>query len=169
MNARKHRHNRQATRDCLRLGPKGEQSGSGPSKWPDANIGTAGVKSEPKSSSVKIAERGKAARHPPGPWAEQTSPQGVSGGAALGGPKKLMPACNEPDMPTSVWSEMARKYVEPILTGKANDNRRSSVDASRSARFKEHARIMAIYQYCQAVLQSSVVVRPRVSPTKLTL
>src|SRR5438093_4589355 len=59
----------------------------------------------------------------------QTLPQGGSRGAALGGPKKPMPTCNAPDMPTSVWSEMARKYVEPILTGKANDNRRSSVDA----------------------------------------
>src|SRR5881628_1935865 len=127
MNARKHRKISQAIRDCSRLGPKGKQSGSGPSSWPDANICAAGVKSEPKSSSVKIAERGKAAS--PARLAGQTLPQGGSGGAALGGPKKLMPMCNASDMPTSVWSEIARKYVEPIPTGKANDNRRSSVDA----------------------------------------
>ena len=77
---------------------------------------------------MKIAEHGKAA-HLARLAIGQTSPQGGSGGAALGGPKKPMPACNALDMPTSVWSEIARKYVEPIPTGKANDNRRSSVDA----------------------------------------
>ena len=76
-----------------------------------------------------------------------------------------MPACNALDMPTSVWSEMARKYVEPIPTGKANDDRRLSVDASRSAGFKGHARIMAIYEYCQAVQRLVQYVRPRVSPS----
>src|SRR5712692_6927021 len=158
MNARKHRKIRQATRDCSRLGPKGKQSGSGPSSWPDANIGTAGVKSEPKSSGVKIAERGKAASlvRPAG----QTPPQGGSGGAALGGPNKPTPACNAPDMPTSVWSEMARKYVEPIPTGKANDDRRLSVDASRSAGLKGHARIMAAYEYRQVVLWTRGVLSP---------
>src|SRR6266704_3334394 len=50
MNACKHRKICEATRDCLRLRPKGKQSGSGPSTWPDANTRTAGVKSEPKSS-----------------------------------------------------------------------------------------------------------------------
>src|SRR5258706_249384 len=100
MNAHKHRQFSQATRDCLRLGPKGKQSGSGSLRWPDANICAAGVKSEPKSSDVKIAERGKAASlaRPTG----QTLPQGGSGGAALGGPKKPRPVCNAPDMPTSV-------------------------------------------------------------------
>src|SRR6266478_8403823 len=34
-------------------------------------------------------------------------------------------------MLTSVWSDMARKYVEPTQTRKANDDRRQSVDASR--------------------------------------
>ena len=150
MNARKHRKFSQATRDCSRLGPKGKQSGSGRLRWPDANIGTAGVESEPKSSDVKIAEHGKAA-HLARLATGQTSPQGGSGGAALGGPKKPMPACNALDMPTSVWSEMVRKYVEPILTGTANDNRRLSVDASRSAGLKGHARIMAAYEYRQVV------------------
>ena len=170
MNARKHRKIRQATRDCSRLGPKGKQSGSGRLRWPDANIGTAGVESEPKSSGVKIAERGNAASL--ARLTGQTSPQGGSGGAALGGPKKPMPACNAPDMPTSVWSEMARKDVEPIPTGNANDNRRSSVDASRSAGLKEHAPIMAASEYCQVVLWTTGVVspiRPRVSLIKLNL
>src|SRR5882762_2153239 len=33
------------------LGQNGKQSGSGPALWPDAHISTAGVESEPKSSS----------------------------------------------------------------------------------------------------------------------
>src|SRR5262245_55243917 len=39
----------------------------------------------------------------------QTSPQGGSAGAALGGPKKPRPACNALDTPTSVWSDMAER------------------------------------------------------------
>jgi hypothetical protein len=35
------------------------------------------------------------------------------GGAVLGGPKKPMPVCNAPDMPTSVWSLFAREQAEP--------------------------------------------------------
>jgi hypothetical protein len=50
-----------------------------------------------------------------------------------------MPARNALDMPTSVGSEMAREYVEPLPTGKANDNRRPSVDASRGCCLKEHS------------------------------
>src|SRR6185436_11625457 len=37
LNTRKHRHQEQATRGCLRLGPKGKRSSSGSSTWPDAN------------------------------------------------------------------------------------------------------------------------------------
>jgi hypothetical protein len=43
---------------------------------------------------------------------------------------------NALDMPTSVWSDMARKYVEPPQTRKANDDRRQSVDASRNCRLE---------------------------------
>ena len=120
---------------------------------------------------MKIAEHGKAA-NPVRFATGQTLPQGGSGGAALGGPKKPTPACNAPDMPTSVWSEMTRKYVEPIPTGKANDDRRQSVDASQSACLKGHARIMAAYQYCQVVSRTREVLLPlrlRVSPTKADL
>jgi hypothetical protein len=43
------------------LGQNGKQSGSGPVRWPDANIRTAGVESKPKSFSVTIVEHGNAA------------------------------------------------------------------------------------------------------------
>jgi len=94
------------------LGQNGKQSGSGPALWPDANTRTAGVESKPKSFLVTIVEHGNAAslaRVATG----QTSPQDGSAGAALGGPKKPMPACNVLDMPTSAWSLMARTQAEP--------------------------------------------------------
>ena len=43
------------------------------------------------------------------------------------------------DRPTSVGSEMARRPVEPLLSGKANDDRRPSVDAPGSCGPKEHS------------------------------
>src|SRR6266436_7084736 len=71
--------------------------------------------------------------------------------AALGGPKKPRPACNALDMPTSVWSEMARKDAEPIHSEKANDDRRQSVDASQRRCPMEQQCISAAFQYCQVV------------------
>ena len=53
-------------------------------------------------------------------------------------------------MPTSVRSEMARKYSEPLFIEKANDDRRPSVDASQSCRSKERSVLAARYQYSQA-------------------
>src|SRR5713226_7244718 len=54
-------------------------------------------------------------------------------------------------MPTSVWSEMARKYAEPIHSEKANDDRRQSVDASQHRCPTEQQCISAAFQYCQVV------------------
>ena len=54
---------------------------------------------------------------------------------------------NALDMPTSVWSKMARQYAEPIHSEKANDDRRQSVDASQyrcprsSSAFRQHSSI----------------------------
>ena len=70
-------------------------------------------------------------------WPPQ--PQGRVAETALRRPKKPTPMCNAPDMPTSVRSFMARKYVEPPHAGKANDKRRQSLDASRSCRLKNAA------------------------------
>src|SRR5207237_7967607 len=50
--------------------------------------------------------------------------------------EKAKASGNALDRPTSVWSDMARKYVEPPPTRKANDDRRSPVDASRRCRPK---------------------------------
>ena len=50
----------------------------------------------------------------------------------MGGSKKLRPACNGPDMPTSIWSLVVRSPMEPILLRKANDDRRLSIGASQA-------------------------------------
>ena len=70
---------------------------------------------------VRIAEHGNAADRARSRDRADLTARRVRD-AALGGPKKPRPACNAPDMPTSVWSEMARKYAEPIQTEKANDD-----------------------------------------------
>jgi hypothetical protein len=44
---------------------------------------------------------------------------------------------NALDTPTSVWSEMARKQVEPFISRKANDGQRPLADASERCCPKE--------------------------------
>ena len=110
MNARKHRKSRQA-KETDRLGPKGTQSGSGPLRWPDANLALPVYRAD-LNHPVNHAEHGKAVSLVPvHHWADLTARR--VGGTALGGPKKPRPGCNAPDMPTSVWSEMAREQMEP--------------------------------------------------------
>ena len=87
-------------------------------------------------------------------------PQGRVVDRALRRPKKPMPVCNAPDMPTSVRSFMARKYVEPPHAGKANDKRRQSLDASRSCRLKNAA---ARPQTSIAKLPCGVMIRSRMN------
>jgi len=82
----------------------------------------------------------------------------------LGGPKKPRLVCNAPETPTSVWSEMARKYLEPLFVEKANDDRRLSVGASQSCGPMEHSVVAAGCRYGQAGF------RPRGSaPSRLAL
>jgi hypothetical protein len=49
----------------------------------------------------------------------------------MGGSKKPRPACNGPDMPTSIWSLVVRSSMEPILLRNANDDRHLSIGASQ--------------------------------------
>lgn len=46
---------------------------------------------------------------------------------------------NALDMPTSVWSDMVRKQIEPQETRKANDGQRPLADASERHRQKERS------------------------------
>jgi RNA-directed DNA polymerase len=60
----------------------------------------------------------------------RTSPQGVSGGTALRGPKKLTPVRNVPDMPTSVWSYRCKRISRTIVKKEKQMTAEQSADAS---------------------------------------
>src|SRR5436309_2173856 len=68
---------------------------------------------------------------PPGSYRADLTARRVRGNS-IGKTEKAKASGNALDMPTSVWSDMARTYVEPLPTRKANDDRRQSVDASRT-------------------------------------
>ena len=86
------------------------------------------------------------------------------GGRSLGMTEKAKASGNALDRPTSVWSEMARAYAEPIPTEKANDDRRQSVDASQSCCPREQQHLSAAFQYCQVVSERVFpTAEPRVS------
>jgi len=70
----------------------------------------------------------------------------------MGRTEKAKAGGNALDRPTSVWSEMTGKHLEPLSIEKANDDRRLSVDASQSCRPKEHSVWAAGCQYCQVEL-----------------
>ena len=156
MNAYKHRNCRRATRDWLRLGPKGMQFGSGSVPYPDANSELPVYRAN-LNHPVNIAEHGKAAnpvRHHD--RAELTARR--LRGRSIGKTEKAKASGNALDMPTSVWSEMARKQGEPLVRRKANDDRRLSVDASPHRCPRQRVKA-ANGQYCQAV-------QPRVNPIR---
>ena len=136
-------------RDWLRLGPKGKQSGSGPPLWPDAKTRTAGVQSGPKSFIVMVVEHGKAASLAR-PCGRANLTARRVGGSSVGMTEKAKASGNALDTPTSVWSDMARRYVEPTQTRKANDDRRPSVDASRNCRLEGAQSKTATLKYRQA-------------------
>jgi hypothetical protein len=160
MNARKHREIEQATRDGSRLGPKGKQSGSGSSLWPDANTCTAGVQSEPKSLRVMVAEHGKAANPVPvRNWADLTARRVRR--SSIGRTEEANASGNALDKPTSVWSEMARNIVEPPRAEKANDGQRTLTDASRRYCPKEQSDQRPQPTYCQAGRDDRTAGRPR--------
>ena len=76
LNTRKHRHREQATRGCLRLGPKGKRSGSGFLTWPDANVAPP-VSRVDLTRPVADAEHGKAVgSHPALAVSKASRPQG---------------------------------------------------------------------------------------------
>ena len=105
--------------------------GSDSCKWSDANDAPPVYRVDLTRPVINL-EHGKAARNPalvgPRPANRKASP----GEAAMGGSKKLRPACNGPDMPTSIWSLVVRSPMEPILLRKANDDRRPSIGASQN-------------------------------------
>src|SRR5258707_6243169 len=119
MNARKHRHVRQA-KEADRLEPKGASPGGVfvtiPTRTKRRPVHRADL-NHPAYSLQNMEKLSAPSRLATG----QTSPQGGSGGAAWRGPKKPTPGHNAPDMPTSVWSRLARQGAEPPLERPAND------------------------------------------------
>ncbi len=147
MNARKHREIKQA-KETDRLEPKGKQSGSSSLAWLDANVGTAGAKSGPKSSCGQcITWKGCQPR----PGSQLGRPYRKAGRRnSIGMTEEAKASGNAPDMPTSVWSEMAREQAEPLPSRR----KQMTTDSRRLMRpgVAPHGvqRPAAAGQYCQA-------------------
>ena len=114
---------------------------------------TAGVESEPNSSTGIVVEHGKAARSPGLRRADLTARRVM--GRSIGKTEEAKASGNALDRPTSVWSEMAREQAEPHTNRrKANDDRLPSVDASRSCGHHGARRRAAACPYCQVARSS---------------
>ena len=77
--------------------------------------------------------------------------------------EKAKASGNALDRPTSVRSEMARTPEEPLLLGKANDDRRPSVGASRSCGPQEHSPLRPLVCIAKGFDLAPANVVPRVS------
>jgi len=138
LNAHKHRHREQATRGCLRLEPTGTQSGSGALTSPDANSKTAGVQSEPKSIPCRMQNM-------------ETLPAWATPSMAIPTARQEQQAQHGEDRrsqrqrvmrricPRRSGLEWQKSMWNRLKPGKANDERRPSLGASRSCRPKEHS------------------------------
>jgi len=96
---------------------------------------TAGVKSGPNPSCGRCGtwkSRWKSSRL--GCFQGKPTARQAQGITALRGSNKPKPLCNRVDTPTSIWSFIVRKSMEPFELGKANDDRRQSIGASQSRR-----------------------------------
>ena len=101
---------------------------------------------------------------PPGSYRADLTARRVRGNS-IGKTEKAKASGNALDMPTSVWSEMARKYAEPIPTEKANDDRRQSVDASQRRCPMEQQCISAAFSIAKWYsVKPQLFTAPRVAP-----
>jgi hypothetical protein len=147
MNARKHRYTQQA-KETDRLEPKGKQPGSGPPEWPDADPVLPVYRANLNHHLVKFAEHGNAA-NPARPRDRADLTVRRVRGRSLGRTEEAKASGNALDMPTSVWSEMARIHEESHEPEKANDGRRPSADASRRV-VQDRLASATAREYCQA-------------------
>jgi hypothetical protein len=117
------------------LGQNGKRSGSGSLTWPDANVAPPVYRVD-LTRPVVDAEHGKAVWKSSrlGCFQGKPTARQAQGITALRGSKKPKPLCNRVDTPTSIWSFIVRKSMEPFELGKANDDRRQSIGASQSRR-----------------------------------
>ena len=128
MNARKHRELQQATRDWLRLEPKGTHAGSEPVTCSDANTRRPVYRAN-LNHPVSIAEHGKAVSLVP-VWLLGRPYRKAGRRNSIGMTEKAKASGNALDMPTSVWSEMAREQAEPHT----NRRKQMTTDACRLMR-----------------------------------
>src|SRR5229473_5211186 len=111
MNARKQRKWEQAKRDCSRLGPKGTQSGSGLGRTP-TRAARLPVYRANLNHPVRSTEHGNAASLVRSRARADLTARRVRR-HSLGMTEKANASGNALDMPTSVWSILARELVEP--------------------------------------------------------
>ncbi len=114
------------------MGQNGKRSGSGFRTWPDANVAPPVYRVD-LTRPVVDAEHGKAVSvHPALAVPRQADREAGPGETAWRGSNKPRPARNGSDMPTSIWSFVVRKSMEPFLLRNANDDRRLSIGASQT-------------------------------------
>jgi len=110
----------------------GKRSGSGFRTWPDANVAPPVYRVD-LTRPVVDAEHGKAVSiHTALVVPRQADRKAGPGETAWRGLNKPTPVCNGQDMPTSIWSFVARKSMEPFSLRNANDDRHPSIGASQA-------------------------------------
>ena len=113
------------------MGQNGKRSGSGSLTWPDANVAPPVYRVD-LTRPVVDAEHGKAVSvHPALAVPRQADRKASPRETAWRGSNKPRPVCNGSDMPTSIWSFVVRKSMEPFSLRNANDDRRPSIGASQ--------------------------------------
>jgi hypothetical protein len=114
------------------LGQNGKRSGSDSRTWSDANVAPPVYRVD-LTRPVVNAEHGKAVSvHPALAGPRQADRKAGPGATAWRGSKKPKPLCNRADMPTSIWSFVVRKSMEPFTLRHANDDRLLSIGASQT-------------------------------------
>src|SRR6266446_803267 len=110
----------------------GQPLGSGSLTWPDANVAPPVYRVD-LTRPVEDAEHGKAVSvHPALAVPRQAERKAGPGETAWRGSNKPRPICNGSDTPTSIWSFVDRKSMEPFSLRNANDDRRPSIGASQT-------------------------------------
>ena len=133
LNARKHRESEPSHTRLFKAGAKRQAVESGSSNVARRALTELPVsQSGPKSSRIECRTWKGCLSGPRRSWPPQ--PQGREAEPAWRRPKKPMPACNVTDMPTSARCRMAQNMWNRLQLGKANDERRPSLGASRSCR-----------------------------------
>ena len=114
------------------MGQNGKRSGSDSRTCPDANVASPVYRVD-LTRPVEDAEHGKAVSvHPALAVPRQADRKASPRETAWRGSNKPRPVCNGSDMPTSIWSFVVRKSMEPFSLRNANDDRRLSIGASQT-------------------------------------